>query len=86
MLDLQVKNVKKWQRPPVQGTSIWYNCVNHWRDHSISIHILTNHFIPEQLLNLSVVSGVPAVESMAFSDELSPLSAGADNYKFYENN
>ena len=30
-----------------------------------------------QLLNLSVVSCVPAAESMALSDKLSPLSAGA---------
>ena len=35
------------------------------------------------MLNLS---SVRAVDSMALGDKLSPLSVGADNYKFYKYN
>ena len=60
---------------------IWYMYyrVQHWQpifysprnlDMTISrrLHVLTNHIIPEQQLNLSVVSSVPAVESSALCD------------------
>ena len=84
---------KKWQPTLVQGTSIWDNCVKHWQtnfytQHNLDclrrLHVLTNHCIQyEQVLNLR---SVPAVESMALGYKLSPLSVGADDYKFYKYN
>ena len=38
------------------------------------LHLLTNHFIPEQLTNTL----------LCVTRKLSPLLAGAENYKFYK--